>query len=275
MSRFGVEVVLHWAAVGLYIVSALLFASAVIFGKESRQRFAWPVAVAGLLPHGAALIIRWVASGHGPYMLKYEVLSSNAWVALVFLLAFTFRRPRWGALALVVLPVAILMIAIGLFSNPQLKELPPSLRSIWLVFHIGFAKVSAGSFLLSLAAATVLLITDSPTRPAWLARAPPLEALDAYVVRFAGFGFLFWTVTVAAGSIWANESWGRYWGWDVIETWSLIAWLVYGTFLHARRFFRLKPRPTAWASVACFVIFVLTILVLPYLLPTIHTAYFQ
>lgn len=275
MSRFGVEVVLHWTAVAFYVASALLFASAVIFGQERRQRWAWPLGALGLVPHGAALAIRWVASGHGPYMLKYEVLSSNAWVALVFVLAFTLRRPKWGVLALVVLPVAIVTIALALFSNPDLRELPPSLRSIWLVFHIGFAKVSAGSFLLSLASAVALLLKDRPSPAPWLQRVPTVEALDAYVGRFAGYGFLFWTVTIAAGSIWANESWGRYWGWDVIETWSLIAWLVYGTLLHARRFFRLRPRAGAWASIACFAVFILTLAILPLVWPTIHTAYFQ
>ena len=61
----------------------------------------------------------------------------------------------------------------------------------------------------------------------------------------------------------------------MIETWSLITWLVYGTFLHARRFFRLKPAATAWAVVFCFAVFVLTLLILPFLLPSLHSAYFQ
>jgi len=99
--------------------------------------------------------------------------------------------------------------------------------------------------------------------------------LDAYTVRFVGFGFLFWTIAIAAGAIWANQSWGRYWGWDAIETWSLVSWLAYGTLLHARLFFRLRPVPTAWSSVAAFAVFVLALLVLPFLVPSLHAAYFQ
>jgi ABC-type transport system involved in cytochrome c biogenesis permease subunit len=90
-----------------------------------------------------------------------------------------------------------------------------------------------------------------------------------------GFGFLFWTVTIAAGAIWANQSWGRYWGWDAIETWSLISWLAYGIFLHARMFFRLGPVGTAWASVSAFVVFILALLILPFVMPSLHSAYFQ
>lgn len=275
MNGFALEAGLQWTAVAVYIAASLLLANAVIFGHARRTKWASWVALVGLVPHGAALVLRWVASGHGPYMLKYEVLSSNAWIAVAALLLFLLRRPTWGALGLVVLPAALLMVAVALFSNPEIRELPPSLRSIWLVFHIGFAKVSAASFLLSVASAVILLLQEARVRPAWLARAPAPDALDAYVARFAGFGFLFWTVTVAAGSIWANESWGRYWGWDLIETWSLITWLVWGSFLHARRFFRLGRRATAWASIASFAIFILTIFILPFLLPSIHAAYFQ
>ena len=275
MKEFGWEVALHWTGVGLYITATVLFANAVIFGHPKRQRWALVALAAGLVPHGVAIILRWAASGHGPYMLKYEVLSSNTWIALALLLAFLARRPAWGALALVVLPVSIVMIAFGLFSNPEIRDLPPTLRSVWLVFHISFAKLSAAAFLLSVASGAILLLKRRGRHGAWLDKAPGEAALDAYTVRFVGFGFMFWTITVAAGAIWANESWGRYWGWDLIETWSLITWLVYGTFLHVRLFFKPGPAATAWWSIGCMALFLLTILILPFLMPSLHSAYFQ
>ena len=143
MSRFALEVALHWTAVGLYIVASVLFGNVVLFVRPPRLRFAIAAACAGLVPHSAALVIRWVASGHGPYMLKYEVLSSNAFIAIAVTLIFVARKPAWSAVALVVMPVSLLLISLGLFSNPELRDLPPSLRSIWLVFHISFAKVSS------------------------------------------------------------------------------------------------------------------------------------
>jgi cytochrome c-type biogenesis protein CcsB len=275
MSRFALEVGLHWVGVGLYIVAAVLFGNAVVFRHPQRLRWAKLAAAVGLLPHGVAIAVRWVAVGHGPYMLKYEVLSSNAWIAIAFMLVFLVQRPRWGAVGLVVMPVAVLAIALGLFANPQIRELPPSLRSVWLVFHITFAKLSAAAFLLSVATSVLLLLERQARLGRWLENLPPKDTLDAYTVRFIGFGFIFWTITIAAGAIWANQSWGRYWGWDAIETWSLVAWLVYGTFLHARVFFRMKPGPSAWAALACFAIFILALIVLPFLVPSLHSAYFQ
>lgn len=276
MSTFAVEVTLHWIAVGLYIAATALLANAVVFGHgAARARWGLAAAAVGLVPHGAAIVVRWIASGHGPYMLKYEVLSSNAWIAITACLLFLWRRPAWRALGLVVLPAAILALALGLFSNSEIRRIPPSLRSMWLIFHITCAKLAAAGFLLSLAAAVLQLLRARDVKHPWVERVPPAEVLDAYTVRFVGFGFLFWTIAIAAGAIWANQSWGRYWGWDPIETWSLIAWLAYGSFLHARRFFRLRPIPTAWSSVAAFAVFILTLLILPFLIPSMHSAYFQ
>jgi ABC-type transport system involved in cytochrome c biogenesis permease subunit len=272
---FGVEVGLLWAAVVIYGAATALLASGVVFDGPARTRWALRLGTAGLLPHAVAIVMRWVAVGHGPYMMKYEVLSSNAWIAVAALLLFLRRRPAWVALALVVLPAALLAMGLGLFSSPEARELPPSLRSIWLIFHIALAKVSLASFLLSTASAVLQLLELRPNATGWRARLPPLEALDAYTVRFVGFGMITWTVTIAAGSVWAHQAWGRYWGWDAIETWSLIAWIAYGTFLHVRRFYRPGPRATAWWSIGCFAVFVLALLILPFVAPSMHSAYFQ
>jgi cytochrome c-type biogenesis protein CcsB len=274
MSRFGWEVLLHWSAVALYIGATALLANAVIFEQPHRVKRALGLAAIGLVPHAAAIVVRWVATGHGPYMLKYEVLSSDAWIAVAALLIFALPRRKWAVLGLVVLPLATLLIGAALFSNPAIRELPPTFRSTWLVFHIGLAKIAAGAFTLSLASA-VLVLFDPGERKPWRARLPSPDALDGYTVRFVGFGLMFWTCAVAAGAIWAHQSWGRYWGWDPIETWSLVTWLVYGSFLHVRFFFRLGHRATAWLAIGAFAIFILTLLILPMLMPSLHSAYFQ
>lgn len=274
-SRFAVETTLHWAGVALYIAATVVLVYAVVFVRPRAVRWGLAGAALGLVPHAVAIGLRWAAVGHGPYMLRYEVLSSNAWVAIAVLLFVLWRRPDWSALAVVVMPLAILAVAVGLFSNPESRELPPTLRSIWLVFHITFAKISAAAFLLSLGAAVLLLLRERPPRARWLERLPATAALDALVVRSVGFGVIFWTVTIAAGAIWGNQSWGRYWGWDPIETWALVAWLAYGSFLHLRFFFKLGPRATAWLSIACFAVFILALLVLPMVMTSLHTAYFS
>lgn len=275
MSPFAWETMLHWGAVALYIAAAVAFAYALIFAHPARVRLALQVTLAGLLVHSAALVMRYIHVGHGPYMLKYEVLSSNAWIAVLMLLLFLWRKPAWAPLALLALPVSILMVGCGLFTSPEARDLPPTLRSMWLVFHVIFNKLSVGAFILSFASAIVLIRKLNGASSRLLDRLPGAETIEAYTVRFAGFGFIFWSTTIGAGAIWANQSWGRYWGWDPIESWSLVTWLGYAILLHARLFFRIRARSLAWGTVACFVMSVLTVLVFPFVFPSMHSAYFQ
>ena len=153
--------------------------------------------------------------------------------------------------------------------------MPPTLRSLWLVFHVLFNKLAVGAFLLSAASAVILLRKLQGASSRLLDRLPGAEVIEAYTVRFVGFGFIFWTTTIGAGAIWAHQSWGRYWGWDPIESWSLVTWLSYAALLHARLFFGLKARSTAWGTLACFILSVLTVLIFPFVFPSMHSAYFQ
>ena len=275
MTLFAKEAILHWTAVALYIAGTVVFAYALIFARPEKLKPGLRVTATGLLVHGGGLVLRYLHVGHGPYMLKYEVLSSNAWIAIAMLLLFVWRRPQWAAVALIALPASIVMMGFGLFANPEARDLPPTLRSMWLVFHVIFNKLAVGAFILALASAVVVLRKLNGASGPWLSRLPNPDALEAYTVRFVGFGFVFWTTTIGAGAIWANQSWGRYWGWDPIETWSLVTWLAYATLLHTRIFYRLKPRAIAWGTIACFVLSVLTVLIFPFVFPSMHSAYFQ
>ncbi|WP_243285865.1 cytochrome c biogenesis protein [Geothrix terrae] len=275
MSPFVLEAILHWTSVALYILAAVLFAHALMWNHPDRVRWATRIALLGLAPHAGAILARWIAVGHGPYMAKSEVLSSNAWIAVLMLLVVLWRRPSWAGLALVALPGAILMMGLGLLASPEAKDLPPTLRSIWLVFHIFFTKLAVGAFLLAFAAAVLLLRKLKGAQSRFLERFPTADLLDASMIRFVGFGFVFWSTTIIAGAIWAHQSWGRYWGWDPIETWSLVTWLCFGSLLHLRLFYRLGSRTTAWLTIGCFGVSILTAFIFPFLVPSLHAAYFQ
>ena len=148
MTPIAQEALFHWIAVVFYIGGLMAFAYALIFAHPQKVAQAKWLTAIGLLPHSVALVLRCIHVGHGPYMMKYEVLSSNAWIAIAMLLVFLWRKPNWSALALVALPVVILMMGIGMFTNPEARSLPPTLRSIWLVFHILFNKLAVGAVVL-------------------------------------------------------------------------------------------------------------------------------
>jgi cytochrome c-type biogenesis protein CcsB len=269
------EVIAHWCAVIVYIISTLCFAYSVAFKKSSPLSYGMFLALLALIPHSVALGMRWIIAGHGPYMAKYEVLSSNAWIVIVMFLLVGWRIPKLRAAGVVVVPLSFLMMTIGLFTNPELRNLPPALSGIWLVIHILFNKLAVGAILISLGCAVLFLLKRKRKDRPFYQKLPSLEVLDAYSYKFIGFGFIFWSITIGAGAIWANEAWGRYWGWDPIESWSLITWLLYGLYLHLRHFFRWQGVKSAWMLIACFIVSSITIFIIPFIIESLHSSYFM
>jgi cytochrome c-type biogenesis protein CcsB len=106
-----------------------------------------------------------------------------------------------------------------------------------------------------------------------LAKLPRQEILDDLSFRFVGFGFIVLGMMIAAGAIWANEAWGRYWGWDPIETWSLVSWLVYAAYLHTRLTLGWKGRRSAWFGALALPIVLFALIGVPIVYNSIHGAY--
>jgi len=268
------EVIFHWVAVCFYVVSMVFFVYCVAFQKEKSLRVGFLLALIGLFPHSVAIGVKWYAVGHGPYLHKMEGFSSLAWVALVMFLLSSFRVPKLKGIGFVVLPCCFLVMTAGLFSEPGMEKLPPTFSSVWLIIHIGFTKLAVGALLIALGTAVFYLLKKNKEETEFYKKLPSLEALDDYSYKFAGFGFVFWTVMVASGALWAHESWGRYWGWDPIETWSLITWLLFGVYLHLRRFFGWKGKKAAWLIVFVFISSIVTLFVIPFVMETVHSEYF-
>jgi len=275
ISTFTYQVILHWIAVGFYVISSAFFAYSISFQKEKALKPAMIMALLGLIPHAIAIIIRWDIAGHGPYMTKYEVLSADAWITVLLFTVAAWKIPKIRPAGVIVMALSFLMMAFGLFTNPEIRRLPPSLKGMWLIIHVTFNKIAAGSIIIALGTSVLYLLKESRQEREFYRKLPPLDVLDAYSYKFVGFSFIFWTITIAAGAIWANEVWGRYWGWDPIETWSLITWLLYGVYLHLRNFFKWHGRRAAWLMVVCFVFSVLTIFIIPFVMESLHSEYFR
>lgn len=269
-----IDVSLHWAAVVVYAAATVINSYGMIFKREGAERTGYYAAAAGLLVHGVAIIYRWSYSGHGPYMVRYEVFSSDAWVALFFFLLFARFFPKIRPASIFVFPATFLLIALGLFFNPEVRKLPPSLKSIWLVLHVTFYKIALGTILIALAL-SVFYVLKRRKNTGWLERLPDTETLDVYAYRFVGFGFVFWAIAMLTGSIWAYQSWGRFWGWDPIETWSLITWLSFGVYLHMRRLFGWRGKKSAYFFILCFLLALVSVFFVPLLESSIHEGYFR
>jgi cytochrome c-type biogenesis protein CcsB len=116
--------------------------------------------------------------------------------------------------------------------------LVPALHSVWFLIHIVAAAISGAAFNVGGLLAILYLIKkraeERGTVRGYLAWLPASRRMDVLSYRFHAFAFPLWTFTVAAGAIWAEYAWGRYWGWDPKETWALVTWVIYACYLHAR-----------------------------------------
>jgi ABC-type transport system involved in cytochrome c biogenesis permease subunit len=263
-----------WVAVGCYAAGTAANVHGVLFQSDRVERRSYWAVWLGMAVHAAAILYWWRVVDHGPYMAPSEVLSSDAWVALATYFVFRAIFPRIQPVSVVVFPLAMLMLALAVFFSPGVRTLPPTFTGVWLVFHIGFYKVALGTLIVALAF-SLFVLWKPGSRAAWLARLPDLERLDLYAYRFAGFGFVFWGIAMLAGSIWAYKSWGRYWGWDPVETWALITWLLFGIYLHLRRFFRWGGRRAAWFLVGCFIMSLVSLFVTSHMGSSIHAEYLR
>ncbi|MFH1027113.1 MAG: cytochrome c biogenesis protein CcsA [Pseudomonadota bacterium] len=273
--QVAIYVALNWLAVFCYVAATIANVSGVVFRKEVVERRSYYPVWLGLLVQSVAIIYWWRIVGHGPYMAPSEVLSSDAWITMVVFLVFMRFFPRIRLASVIVFPVAFLLIALAIFYNPGIRSLPPTFGSIWLVLHISFYKISLGTLVIALAFSIFFLLKNDRVPSAWMQRLPDPDSIDLYAYRFTGFGFIFWAIGMLAGSIWAYKSWGRFWGWDPVETWSLITWLMFGVYLHLRRFFRVSGRFAAFLFIFCFILSLVSLFVTSHMGSSIRAEYFQ
>lgn len=293
------QISLIWIAVAMYVLASIAFTwqtvaktlsqntpqdttiLTYVSSDKAHTKLDWGIrfTLLGLLPHTVALAMRWVDSGHGPYMRVFEVYLSDVWVALViFLLALS--RWRWLKICgIVVLPASLLLIGFAIMASPEIKPLPETFGTFWLIVHIAFAKLAFGANLIGTALAVMVLIggkhQDNAKRLRVFVSLPPPNVLHDYSYRFIMFGFVMFAIMIASGAIWANKAWGSYWSWDPVETWSLISWLLYGIYLHLVKTRGWKGRPPAWLAVGAVGVMAFAIFGLGLVYQSLHSPYIR
>jgi cytochrome c-type biogenesis protein CcsB len=178
----------------------------------------------------ACLVLRTIAVGHGPFSNMYEFSVSFAWGVLGAYLVFE-RRYHLRTLGLIALPIALAMMLYATTIPSTAEPLLPALQNnLLLTVHVAVAIVAYGSFSIAFGAALLFLIQPETGRRGL----PRPEILDEISYRAVVVGFPFLTLVIVLGALWAEVAWGTYWNWDPKETASLVTWLIYGAYLHAR-----------------------------------------
>ncbi len=234
----------------------------------------------------AALVERGLLAGHWPLTVRYEFALWFAWaiVGIYLLLELRWHSRAAGAFAMA---AALLVVTYALL-RPQdeqaIHPLLPALRSVWLQFHVVSAAIGYGSCGVAAGVAATQLAATRFEREQ-KAEAPPiaetrsgsgrsskLEAAEdqRQILRVIGWGFPWLTLALVTGGIWAQEAWGRYWGWDPKETWTLLIWLWYLVLLHSRSLRGWRGSRLAWLALAGFAIVFFAFAGLPWLLRTVE-----
>ncbi|MGA0373752.1 MAG: cytochrome c biogenesis protein CcsA [Flavobacteriaceae bacterium] len=186
------------------------------------------------LLHTAGLVSRWFISGHAPWSDAYESMIYVAWATMFFGLIFG-RKSDLTLAATAFVSSMVLMIAHWNWMDPAIANLQPVLDSYWLMIHVAVIVGSYGPFALSMIIGVVALILIS------IASKKNRDKIDLNIKELTIInelslivGLIMLTIGNFLGGMWANESWGRYWGWDPKETWALISILVYAFVIHMR-----------------------------------------
>jgi cytochrome c-type biogenesis protein CcsB len=184
--------------------------------------------------HTVGLIVRWYISGHAPWSDAYESMIYVAWATMFFGLAFDRKSKLTVASAAFVVSM-ILMVAHWNWLDPEIGTLQPVLNSYWLMIHVAVIVASYGPFtlamMLGLVALFLMIFTSEKNKERMKLSIQELTYINELALTV---GLVMLTIGNFLGGQWANESWGRYWGWDPKETWALISIMIYAFVIHAR-----------------------------------------
>ncbi len=244
-------------------------------------RAAMTLSAVAVAAHLTAVVIRGLAVHRAPWGNMYEFVTALTCVAAIF---FVFVMIRYRAWALGVFVMGAVVIALGLAETiiyTAAGQLVPALQSYWLSIHVTAMTLATGIFFVAAVLGVVYLAADRYARrvSAGLAvpgngimgRLPSTEQLDRLTYRTIVFGFPVWTFGVIAGAIWADQAWGRYWGWDPVETWAFITWVLYAAFLHARATAGFRGRRAHYIQLLGFASLMFNILVVQVFITGLHS----
>ncbi len=276
-----IDWITYLAATTLYILSSVFYIYCLVFNKEERIRYAVNSALAGLLFHSVSIALRWIETEHGPYINMYEVLSQAAWISVAVFLLAQQKYERIKSAGFIVMPVSFLIMSIGSTYSRDIQMIPASLQSFWLIPHAVFSSLAFGSILVAVGIAALYILkersenikNDSQDADSFYNRLPSLKVMDELMYRFVASGLIFLTIMIGAGAIWANQTWGRYWGWDPIETWSLISWFTYAICLHLRMNAGWTGKRIAWVIIFSIFVLAFSLFGVGYVYSGLHTDY--
>lgn len=261
-----------------YAIATVLYIGAWTFKKERLSTIGIGVLIAGFFCNTVGIILRWVESyemgyGHAPFSNMYESLVFFSWTvaALYIFVEFKYKERLVGVFATPLIFLAIAYASLSPNISDKISPLIPALKSNWLIAHVVTCFLGYAGFAVAFGFSIMYLIKpENKETGSLLSRLPKFGIIDELTYQMVMFGFLFLTIGIITGAVWANSAWGTYWSWDPKETWSLITWLVYAMLLHLRMMRGWNGKKIAWVSILGFMAVMFTYFGVN-LLPGLHS----
>ncbi|HKK90694.1 MAG TPA: c-type cytochrome biogenesis protein CcsB [Desulfobacteraceae bacterium] len=262
----------------VYALASVLYIGSWTFKKEMMAKVGWVVLVAGLVANTAGILLRWVESyqmgyGHAPFSNMYESLVFFSWtVAVLYLFVeYKYKDKIIGVFATPLIFLAIAYASLSPNIGDKITPLIPALKSNWLIAHVITCFLGYAGFAVAFGFSIMYLVRpENPDTASLRSRLPSLGLVDELTHQMVMFGFLFLTIGIITGAVWANSAWGTYWSWDPKETWSLITWFIYAILLHLRMMRGWHGKRIAWVSILGFMAVLFTYFGVN-LLPGLHS----
>ena len=267
-----------------FLLASMLYIGALIFRAKTASLVASILTLLTFLVLTGGIGLRWYESyqmgfGHAPLSNMYESLVFFAWSIVIFylVLEFKFKNRILGAFAI---PFAFVSMAYASFAkgiNQEIAPLIPALQSNWLIAHVMTCFIGYAAFAVACGLGIMYLLKSDgkdgkkEKTTGLIGTLPPLKIIDDIIHKTIIFGFLWLSVGIITGAIWANSAWGTYWSWDPKETWSLITWFVYAATLHARFTRGWTGKRIAWLAIIGFVSVIFTYFGVNFLLAGLHS----
>jgi cytochrome c-type biogenesis protein CcsB len=264
------------------------------------------VAFAGLAAHGVSVVTRGLAAGRVPWGNMYEYASVLGFLIVAAYLLVIERAWRTEEVRGFAIGTAVLAMAGATLIYVPPGPLVPALNSYWIQIHVVLAVLASSLFILATVFTVLYLVQDRRERrsapaallarepalvgaagerpedyapadgaeavsPAPRSRLPAAAALDRMAYRTIVFAFPIWTMAIIAGAIWAEQAWGRYWGWDPKEVWSFVSWVVFAAYLHARATVGWRGRRAAVLALVGFGALVFNLVVVNTVIAGLHS----
>jgi len=246
----------------VYFFSMVLYVSYLAFRSESLGKVATSVLWAGVGIESAAILLRWYESyqmgiGRAPLTNLYESL---VFFALTIAIVYLIMEKKFGikTAGAFVTPFPFLIMAYASLNPNEIQPLVPALQSNWLISHVVTCFIGYAAFAVSFGVSFLYLFKARAERrqtkkgDTLLDYLPGADLLDEVGYKTIAIGFPLLTIGIITGAFWANVAWGTYWSWDPKETWSLIVWLIYAAYLHARITKGWKGKKAALLSIVGF-----------------------